>query len=144
MGHILVPWISALLIGTAIVSTYINYVVPEPYLVRPPPPLYRFPNIGLPKKECKRLIHNEQHTGRSLSYPSSPGLLPQRLQDLGSKTNHPGRPLLNHISTLLRRKMHPFAPPFRKRVGRRGPHPRTRLQYPRLHTPSKTTVRSGS
>lgn len=49
MGHILVPWISTLLIGTAIVSTYINYVVPEPYLVRPP--LYHFPNIGLPKKE---------------------------------------------------------------------------------------------
>ncbi|KAG0633497.1 alpha-2-glucosyltransferase Alg10 [Tuber brumale] len=32
MDHILVPGISALLIGTAIVSTYINYVVPEPYL----------------------------------------------------------------------------------------------------------------
>lgn len=142
MGHILVPWISALLIGTAIVSTYINYIVPEPYLVRPPS--IAFPNIGLPKKEWKKLIHNEQHTGRSLSYPSSPSLLPQRLQDLGSKTNHSGRPLLNHISTLLRRKMHPFTPPFRKRVGCCGPHPRIRLQYPRLHTSSKTTFRSGS
>ncbi|CUS08585.1 unnamed protein product [Tuber aestivum] len=32
MYHILAPGISALLVGTAIVSTYINYVVPEPYL----------------------------------------------------------------------------------------------------------------
>ncbi|RPA89181.1 hypothetical protein L873DRAFT_1784315 [Choiromyces venosus 120613-1] len=32
MDHILVPRVSALLAGTAIVSTYINYVVPEPYL----------------------------------------------------------------------------------------------------------------
>ncbi|KAG0131099.1 alpha-2-glucosyltransferase Alg10 [Tuber indicum] len=32
MDHILVLGVSALLIGTAIVSTYINYVVPEPYL----------------------------------------------------------------------------------------------------------------
>jgi len=48
MAHILVPWISVLLIGTVIVSTYINYVVPEPYLVRLP--LYLFPNTGLPKR----------------------------------------------------------------------------------------------
>ncbi|PWW74640.1 Glycosyltransferase Family 59 protein [Tuber magnatum] len=32
MDHTLAPGISALLVGTAIVSTYINYVVPEPYL----------------------------------------------------------------------------------------------------------------
>jgi len=49
MRRILVSWISVLLIGTAIVSTYINYVVPEPYLVRPPP-LYLFPNTGPPKR----------------------------------------------------------------------------------------------